>query len=133
MTDSYDHTDRPNPDNKKPSDEHSRHESGEIPPNGGNSDPDEPVAYPITGELDLHIFPPSEVRDLVPEYLRTCREKEILTVRIIHGKGTGALRRLVHAILEAIPWVNHYHLGGPGCGTWGATIAYLDPPPKQKQ
>ncbi len=88
---------------------------------------DDPVEYPIDGVLDLHIFPPSDVRDLVPEYLRSCRDKGIFTVRIIHGKGTGNLRRIVHATLESMPWVNRYHLAGPGSGSWGATIAYLDP------
>ena len=87
----------------------------------------EPVHYPVNGVLDLHVFPPSEVHDLVPEYLRACRKKNILTVRIIHGKGTGTLRRVVHSTLEKIPWVNSYHTGGPGCGSWGATIALLDP------
>ncbi len=89
------------------------------------------VEYPVDGVLDLHVFPPSDVSDLVPEYLRACREKEILTVRIIHGKGTGTLRRIVHSVLESIPWVNNYHLGGHGSGTWGVTIAYLDPPGKK--
>ncbi len=87
----------------------------------------DPVEYPIDGVLDLHIFPPSEVHDLVPEYLRACREKGILTVRIIHGKGTGTLRRIVHATLESIPWVERYYLAGPGSGSWGATIACLAP------
>lgn len=88
---------------------------------------DQAIPYPIDGMLDLHIFPPSEVRDLVPEYLRECRQRGILTVRIVHGKGTGALRRTVHALLEALPWVREYHLAGPGSGGWGATIAYLEP------
>ncbi len=90
--------------------------------------PDDAVEYPVNGVLDLHVFPPSDVSDLVPEYLRACREKGILTVRIIHGKGTGTLRRIVHSALESIPWVHRYHLGGHGSGSWGATIAYLDPP-----
>lgn len=85
------------------------------------------IEYPIDGVLDLHVFPPSDVHDLVPEYLRACREKGILTVRIIHGKGTGTLRRIVHSRLESLPWVRSYHLAGHGSGTWGATIAYLDP------
>lgn len=84
------------------------------------------VKHPINGVLDLHTFPPSDVHDLVPEYLRACREKGILTVRIIHGKGTGTLRRIVHARLESLSWVKNYHLAGHGSGTWGATIAYLD-------
>lgn len=90
-------------------------------------DPDKPITYPVNGVLDLHIFQPSDVSDLVPEYLRACREKGILEVRIIHGKGTGTLRRIVHKTLDSITWVNRYHLAGPGSGTWGATIAYLEP------
>ena len=88
---------------------------------------DGPIEYPINGTLDLHVFNPSDVHDLVPEYLNACRKKGILTVRIIHGKGTGTLRKIVHSVLEKIPWVNHYHLAGHGCGSWGVTIAYLDP------
>jgi DNA-nicking Smr family endonuclease len=83
--------------------------------------------YPIDGELDLHLFDPSEVGDLVPEYLRACREKGILEVRIVHGKGTGTLRRSVRHILEEHPHVARYHKATDASG-WGATIAHLTPP-----
>ena len=83
--------------------------------------------YPIDGELDLHVFDPSDVGDLVPEYLRACREKEILRVRIIHGKGTGTLRRQVRQILETHPHVARYNKATDASG-WGATIAHLVPP-----
>ncbi|HWR68032.1 MAG TPA: Smr/MutS family protein, partial [Desulfomonilia bacterium] len=53
----------------------------------------------VDGTLDLHMFSPRDIKDLVPDYLEECREKGILSVRIIHGKGTGTLRRTVHAIL----------------------------------
>ena len=82
--------------------------------------------YPIDGELDLHVFDPSDVGDLVPEYLRACREKDILQVRIIHGKGTGTLRRQVRQILEAHPHVVRYNKATDASG-WGATIAHLEP------
>ncbi len=52
----------------------------------------EPVEIPVDGILDLHQFQPGDVKDLVPDYLDLCRGKRILRVRIIHGKGTGALR-----------------------------------------
>src|SRR5690606_19827058 len=67
-------------------------------------DESSPVEIPIDGVLDLHTFHPREVNDLVPHYLEVCREKGILEVRVIHGKGTGTLRRTVHAILGRLPW-----------------------------
>lgn len=82
--------------------------------------------------LDLHQFQPSDTADLVPEYLHQCRKKGILTVRIVHGKGIGVQRRIVHSVLDTIDWVASYHLAGPGSGTWGATIAHLKPLPKNK-
>ncbi len=86
---------------------------------------DQLVEYPINGVLDLHTFPPSEVKSLVLEYLEACRERGIYQVRIIHGKGTGTLRRTVHALLDRNPAVIRYwHEGGSG-GSWGATIVRL--------
>jgi DNA-nicking Smr family endonuclease len=84
----------------------------------------EPVELPIDGTLDLHAFPPDEVRDLVADYLRECRARGILEVRIIHGKGTGALRETVDALLETLPEVASYRLAGDASG-WGATIVKL--------
>jgi DNA-nicking Smr family endonuclease len=89
---------------------------------------DAPVAIPIDGTLDLHTFSPRELRDLVPDYLAECRTRGILAVRIVHGKGTGALRRSVHAILERLPEVESFHLAGEGGGSWGATLVTLKPP-----
>lgn len=86
----------------------------------------EPEEYPIDGVLDLHVFDPSDVGDLVPEYLRACREQDILQVRIIHGKGTGQLRRSVHAVLDRIDAVIRYEPASDA-SSWGATIVHLDP------
>ena len=82
--------------------------------------------YPIDGELDLHTFDPSDVGDLVPEYLRACHEKGLTEVRIIHGKGTGTLRRQVRTILEKHPLVETHHKATDS-SSWGATIAHLEP------
>jgi len=90
-------------------------------------DPTEPIEIPIDGTLDLHTFHPREVRELVPEYLEQCRQKGILQVRIIHGKGTGTLRRKVHSALKKIPWVVDFQLAGVDGGGWGATLVTLRP------
>jgi len=83
--------------------------------------------YPIDGELDLHVFDPSDVGSLVPEYLRACHEKGLTEVRIIHGKGTGTLRRQVRSILDENPLVVEHHKATDASG-WGATIAHLTSP-----
>jgi len=83
------------------------------------------VEMPIDGVLDLHTFQPAEVKDLVPDYLEACRHKEITRVRIIHGRGSGALLRTVHAILKRLPEVESFELAGEDEGGWGATIVRL--------
>jgi DNA-nicking Smr family endonuclease len=88
---------------------------------------DDPLEIPIDGVLDLHTFQPGEVKDLVPEYLEECRRRGILQVRIIHGKGTGALRRMVHAILAKNPWVLRFRTADWGGGGWGSTEVMLRP------
>jgi DNA-nicking Smr family endonuclease len=90
-------------------------------------DPD-PVELPIDGTLDLHAFDPSDVASLVPEWLEACRDRGIRDVRIIHGKGTGALRRTVTALLARSPIVESYGTADEGRGGWGATLARLRPP-----
>ncbi|MFQ5876165.1 MAG: Smr/MutS family protein [Acidobacteriota bacterium] len=85
------------------------------------------VDLPIDGRLDLHTFRPREIGDLLVDYLEACRERGILQVRIIHGKGTGALRRRVHAVLDQRPEVISYRPAEEDAGGWGATVALLRP------
>lgn len=90
-----------------------------------------PVEIFIDGILDLHTFRPEELKDLVPGYLEACRRRGILSVRIIHGKGTGALKRTVHSLLAKIRWVDSFHPAAEEEGGWGATVVYLNPNTKR--
>jgi len=85
----------------------------------------DPIILEINGTLDLHTFNPREVSGLVPDYLQACMDKGILNVRIIHGKGTGTLRRTVHSILDRLEIVQSYRLATADAGSWGATIVSL--------
>ncbi len=87
-----------------------------------------PVEIPITDTLDLHTFRPQEIKDLLKDYLSICRGKGILQVRIIHGKGTGSLRRMVHALLTQLPEVAYFRLADENAGGWGATLVKIKPP-----
>lgn len=89
---------------------------------------DDTVEFPINGVLDLHTFRPNEVKDLVHDYIEACLERGIYDLRIIHGKGTGALRDLVHGQLRKNPCVEHFKLGGESGGSWGATVVRLKGP-----
>jgi len=88
---------------------------------------DEPIEYPVDGVLDLHQFRPADVKQVVADYLDACRERGIMEVRIIHGKGTGALREIVHSVLRNRADVVSYKLASDGSG-WGATLVILAAP-----
>lgn len=87
--------------------------------------PDDPVEYPITGELDLHTFRPEEVAELLDSYLAECQRRGFERVRVVHGKGIGTLRALVHARLRRSSHVSGIAAGDEHSGGWGATIVTL--------
>jgi DNA-nicking Smr family endonuclease len=94
-----------------------------VPPDEAN----DPVAIPITGELDLHTFKPAEVTHLLDDYFSECRRRGLRRVRVIHGKGTGTLRATVQAHLRRSPGVAGFATGDETSGGWGATIVTLKP------
>jgi DNA-nicking Smr family endonuclease len=91
------------------------------------TNPNEPIALPITGELDLHTFRPDEVTALLGDYFAECRQRRIHRVRVVHGKGTGTLRETVHAHLRRSQLVHSFAQGDESSGGWGATIVTLRP------
>ena len=84
------------------------------------------VAPALTDELDLHTFQPRDCADVVAVYLHAAQDAGLPRVRIIHGKGTGTLRRIVHGVLDRHPAVRGYRLAGDH-GGWGATAVELHP------
>ena len=89
------------------------------------SDGCDETVWEVTDELDLHTFAPRDVAALIPDYIDECVERGFDEVRIIHGKGVGTLRRIVHAALERHPAVASYALGDHARGGWGATVVRL--------
>ena len=63
------------------------------------------VEIPITGELDLHAFAPRDIASVVEDYVAACQERNILALRLVHGKGTGAQRAVVRRVLRSLPAV----------------------------
>jgi DNA mismatch repair protein MutS2 len=66
-----------------------------------------------------------EARDLLEKYLDDAFLAGLPSVRIIHGKGTGALRRAVEELLSAHPLVADHRPGASSEGGAGATVATL--------
>jgi len=84
-----------------------------------------PIKLPIQDILDLHTFNPKEVPDLLEDYFTECIKHGIFSVRVIHGKGKGILKKKVHSILKKNPLVNSYKDAPMEAGSWGATLVDL--------
>jgi DNA-nicking Smr family endonuclease len=86
---------------------------------------DEPVAIPLTGDLDLHPFSPREIPSVVEEYVRACREAGVVRLRLAHGRGKGVQRAVVRRVLASLPDVVSFQDAPPSAGGWGATVVLL--------
>jgi DNA-nicking Smr family endonuclease len=91
------------------------------------------VRIPIEDWIDLHTFSPKEIPSLLEEYLLECQKKGLRELRIIHGKGKGVQRDIVHAFLRKSSLVQSFRTAPPEAGSWGATLVTLrkasEPPP----
>jgi DNA mismatch repair protein MutS2 len=79
----------------------------------------------ISSELDLRGMTVEEAVNMVDKYLDDALLAGLPRCRLIHGKGTGALRSAIRSQLEAHPQVKALRLGGPGEGGDGVTVAEL--------
>ncbi len=66
-----------------------------------------------------------EALQIVEKYLDSAVLKGMHEVRIVHGKGSGALRNAIHDYFKTHPNIATFRLGQYGEGEWGVTIAEL--------
>ena len=74
-------------------------------------------------EVDLRGMDSIEAISVMERYLDEAMRGNCQQVRIIHGKGTGAVRNAVHQSLKKNKYVKTYRLGVYGEGEDGVTIA----------
>ncbi len=79
----------------------------------------------ITTEVDLRGDTVEEAIAKLGMFIDRCVLTDIAEIRIIHGKGTGALRKAVTDYLKRHPNISEYRLGRYGEGESGVTIAKL--------
>ena len=79
----------------------------------------------VDGELRIRRLTVDEALFRLDPYLNDAFMAGLLSVRIVHGKGTGTLRHAVHKVLAKHPLVKSFRLGGWGEGDYGVTIVEL--------
>jgi len=80
---------------------------------------------PIEDILDLHTFIPKDIPDLLVDYFEACIDADIYSVRIVHGKGRGILKKRVQEFLKQNQMVESFRNAPPEAGGWGATLVEL--------
>ena len=83
------------------------------------------IGQRASSELDIRGLETLEAESVVENYLDAARVAKLGTVTIIHGKGTGALRKAVHEMLKRSKIVKSYRLGNYGEGEAGVTVVEL--------
>ena len=76
-------------------------------------------------ELDIRGYETLEAESVVENYIDSAVMAKLGTVTIIHGKGTGALRKAVHEMLKRTKAVKSFRLGRYGEGEAGVTVVEL--------
>lgn len=77
----------------------------------------------MSSEVDLRGMDTVEAICVLDRYMDEAMRSKLSSVRIIHGKGTGALRQAVHQSLKRNKFVKKFRLGVYGEGEDGVTIA----------
>ena len=82
-------------------------------------------ARAAVNELDIRGLMTDEADLAVDQFLDNAVMGKLNVVTIIHGKGTGALRKAVHQQLKRHPSVKGFRLGRYGEGEDGVTVVEL--------
>jgi DNA mismatch repair protein MutS2 len=85
-------------------------------------------AETVSGELDLRGLDRETCLARLDHYLDRAVLAGLTRLRIIHGKGTGVLRRAVGEFLSSYPHVEAFRDGEAAEGGWGVTMAFLKTP-----
>jgi DNA mismatch repair protein MutS2 len=83
------------------------------------------VVSDVKMELDLRGYRFEDVKEELEKFLDTAVLNHMRTVRIIHGFGTGAVRKAVYDVIKSSAYVATYRYGGEGEGLNGVTIISL--------
>ena len=83
------------------------------------------LAARAASELDIRGMETLEAEGVVENYIDAAVMGKLGTVTIIHGKGTGALRKAVHEWLKRNKAVKSFRLGRYGEGEAGVTVVEL--------
>lgn len=100
-----------------------RAESGRMAAYGNTSKIKMSKSSSITSEIKLLGMTVDEAIAVLDKYLDDAYLSHIPSVRIVHGKGTGALRNAVHKHLQKCKYISEYHIAEYGEGDAGVTIA----------
>jgi dsDNA-specific endonuclease/ATPase MutS2 len=85
----------------------------------------EPVRIPISDVFDLHSIAPRDVKAATEAYLEEAHRLGLTALRIIHGRGIGAQRETVRAVLRRTAYVIEFRDAPAEAGGWGATLVTL--------
>ena len=96
----------------------------QMPPKASAS-PTVRIAARAASELDIRGYETLEAESIVENYIDSAVMAKLGTVTIIHGKGTGALRKAVHEMLRRNKAVKSFRLGRYGEGEAGVTVVEL--------
>ncbi|HIE48444.1 TPA: endonuclease MutS2 [Candidatus Bipolaricaulota bacterium] len=87
--------------------------------------PDLPVHTSVPLELSVRGLTVEEAKRRVDAWLDRLLLSGVHSGRLIHGKGTGTLRKALHEHLASLPYVRRFYLAPPGEGGEGVTIVEL--------